>query len=53
MPDMTGIDVLQRLKQISPDTDAVMMTGYAITSASRARCPRSKRCCCVLPIRNA
>ena len=29
MPDMTGIDVLQRLKQISPDTDAVMMTGYA------------------------
>jgi DNA-binding NtrC family response regulator len=29
MPDMTGIDVLQRLKQVSPDTDAVMMTGYA------------------------
>jgi DNA-binding NtrC family response regulator len=29
MPDMTGIDVLQRLKQISPETDAVMMTGYA------------------------
>ncbi len=29
MPDMTGIDVLTRLKQVSPDTDAVMMTGYA------------------------
>lgn len=29
MPDMTGIDVLQRLKQTSPDTEAVMMTGYA------------------------
>lgn len=29
MPDMTGIDVLQRLKQVNPDTDAVMMTGYA------------------------
>ena len=29
MPDMTGIEVLQRLKQISPETDAVMMTGYA------------------------
>jgi DNA-binding NtrC family response regulator len=29
MPDMTGIDVLQRLKQVSPDTEAVMMTGYA------------------------
>ena len=29
MPDMTGIDVLEHLKQISPDTEAVMMTGYA------------------------
>jgi len=29
MPDITGIDVLQRLKQICPDTEAVMMTGYA------------------------
>jgi DNA-binding NtrC family response regulator len=29
MPDMTGIDVLQRLKHVAPDTDAVMMTGYA------------------------
>ncbi len=29
MPDMTGIDVLTRLKQVAPDTDAVMMTGYA------------------------
>lgn len=29
MPDVSGIDVLQRLKQISPDTEAVMMTGYA------------------------
>ncbi len=29
MPDMTGIDVLERLKQISPDTEAVIMTGYA------------------------
>jgi DNA-binding NtrC family response regulator len=29
MPDMTGIEVLQRLKAVSPDTDAVMMTGYA------------------------
>src|SRR5262245_29275504 len=29
MPDMTGIQVLERLKQVSPDTEAVMMTGYA------------------------
>ncbi len=29
MPDVSGIDVLQRLKHVSPDTEAVMMTGYA------------------------
>ncbi len=29
MPGLSGIDVLQRLKQVSPDTEAVMMTGYA------------------------
>ena len=29
MPGITGIDVLQRLKQVSPDTEAIMMTGYA------------------------
>ncbi len=29
MPDVSGIEVLQRLKQVSPDTEAVMMTGYA------------------------
>ena len=29
MPDMSGIEVLEKLKQISPDTEAVMMTGYA------------------------
>ncbi len=29
MPDMTGIEVLGHLKHVSPDTEAVMMTGYA------------------------
>src|SRR5580658_5076355 len=29
MPGMTGIEVLEHLKQVSPDTEAVMMTGYA------------------------
>jgi DNA-binding NtrC family response regulator len=29
MPGIGGIDVLQRLKALSPDTEAVMMTGYA------------------------
>ncbi|MCE9530866.1 MAG: sigma-54 dependent transcriptional regulator [Planctomycetes bacterium] len=29
MPDMTGIEVLEHLKQVSPDTEAVVMTGYA------------------------
>ena len=29
MPGMTGIEVLEHLKQVSPDTEAVMMTGHA------------------------
>src|SRR5207244_10518507 len=28
MPGLTGIEVLEQLKQISPDTEAVMMTGH-------------------------
>ena len=34
MPDLTGIQVLERLKQVSPDTEAVMMTGYASTATA-------------------
>ena len=34
MPDISGIEVLRRLKQQSPDTDAVMMTGYASTESA-------------------
>jgi DNA-binding NtrC family response regulator len=29
MPGLSGIDVLQHIKQISPDTEAVIMTGHA------------------------
>jgi DNA-binding NtrC family response regulator len=29
MPGLTGIEVLEQLKQISPDTEVVMMTGHA------------------------
>src|ERR1700694_6263622 len=29
MPGMTGIEVLEHLKKVSPDTEAVMMTGHA------------------------
>jgi DNA-binding NtrC family response regulator len=29
MPGMTGIEVLEQLKQASPDTEVVMMTGHA------------------------
>src|SRR5215831_3715372 len=29
MPGMTGIEVLDVLKQVSPDTEAVVMTGHA------------------------
>src|SRR5712691_4596679 len=29
MPGITGIEVLEQLKQVSPDTEAIMMTGHA------------------------
>jgi DNA-binding NtrC family response regulator len=29
MPGMTGIEVLEHIKKVSPDTEAVMMTGHA------------------------
>src|ERR1700693_1049582 len=29
MPGMSGIEVLEHLKQVSPDTEAVVMTGHA------------------------
>src|SRR5918911_4875700 len=34
MPGMTGIEVLEQLKQISPDTEAVVMTGHASTDTA-------------------
>ena len=29
MPGMTGIEVLEQLKQVAPDTEAIVMTGHA------------------------
>src|SRR5215469_17170457 len=29
MPGMTGIEVLEHLKKVSPDTEAVVLTGHA------------------------
>jgi DNA-binding NtrC family response regulator len=29
MPGMTGIEVLEQLKQVTPDTEAIVMTGHA------------------------
>jgi DNA-binding NtrC family response regulator len=29
MPGMTGIEVLEQLKQVAPDTEAILMTGHA------------------------
>src|SRR5436309_8971126 len=29
MPGMTGIEVLEHLKRVSPDTEAIVMTGHA------------------------
>src|SRR5947208_5392096 len=29
MPGLTGIEVLEQIKQVAPDTDVVVMTGHA------------------------
>src|SRR5437588_10399615 len=29
MPGLTGIEVLEQLKQVSPDTEVIIMTGHA------------------------
>ncbi|MGF1580355.1 MAG: sigma-54-dependent transcriptional regulator [Gemmataceae bacterium] len=34
MPGLNGIQVLEQLKQISPDTEAIIMTGYASTETA-------------------
>jgi DNA-binding NtrC family response regulator len=34
MPGMTGIEVLEALKQASPDTEAIVMTGHASTETA-------------------
>jgi DNA-binding NtrC family response regulator len=34
MPGLTGIEVLEQLKQVSPDTEAIVMTGHASTDTA-------------------
>ena len=36
MPDLTGVDVLRELKEIDPDTECVMLTGYETIETARA-----------------
>src|SRR3974377_2154413 len=36
MPGMNGIEVLEHLKKVSPDTEAVMMTGHASMETATA-----------------
>lgn len=36
MPDLTGVEVLQRLKEIDPDIECVMLTGYETVETARA-----------------
>jgi NADH-quinone oxidoreductase subunit E/NADP-reducing hydrogenase subunit HndA len=35
MPDVHGIDVLRRIKEFSPDTGVIIMTGYSTPDTSR------------------
>ena len=42
MPDLTGIEVLQRLKEIDANIECVMLTGYETIETARASAlPRS------------
>jgi CheY-like chemotaxis protein len=45
MPGMTGIELLEHVRILSPETEAVVMTGYASTTTSprRASSMKSKR----------
>ena len=36
MPGLTGIEVLEHLKQVSPDTEAIIMTGHASVETAAA-----------------
>ena len=36
MPDLSGIEVLQRLKAIDPNIECVMLTGYETVETARA-----------------
>ena len=46
MPGMTGIEVLEQLKQVAPDTEAIVMTGHASTEtaiSAKAKANRYRR----------
>ncbi len=63
MPGCNGIEVIARAKQLSPDTEAIVLTGKSsletavaalatarsITSPSRASWPISNRCWAAWP----
>src|SRR5438552_1610559 len=34
MPGLTGIEVLEQIRQVSPDTEAIFMTGHASTETA-------------------
>ena len=36
MPDLSGVDVLRELKEIDPDIECVMLTGYETIETARA-----------------
>ncbi len=34
MPNVDGMEILRRIKQVSPDTEVIMITGYATVSSA-------------------
>ena len=42
MPGTTGLELLRALKQVSPDTEVVLMTAYGTVETAVRRCARAR-----------
>ena len=53
MPGVGGIEVLQRLKEVSPDTEAIIHTGHATESGSTGCPPKTAAAWAPAPARRS